>query len=77
MGTLPTTETVSGVITAPTSVHSVYSDFVGTLEKYCKKSGDEVKSGDKIAEIKLTDGTVKSIEAERDGVLSVLLRNKS
>ena len=71
-GTLPTTETVSGMILDRTSVNSVYSDTAGTLEKYVIKVGNEVKKGDKIAEIKLSDGTIKDINANRDGVLSVL-----
>ncbi len=71
-GTLPTTETVNGMIVDSYSVNSIYSDSAGTLEKYCKEVGKEVKSGDKIAEIKLADGTLKGINADRDGVLSTL-----
>jgi len=71
-GTLPTTETVSGMIVDSNSVNSIYSENAGTLEKYAKEVGNEVKKGDKIAEIKLSDGTTKAVNADRDGVLSVL-----
>lgn len=70
LGTLPTTETVSGMIVAPDSVNAVYSETTGILEKYCVNVGKEVKSGDKIAELAQTDGTIKTIVADRDGVLS-------
>lgn len=70
VGTLPTTETVSGMIVDSNSVNAVYSESAGTLEKYCIEVGKEVKSGDKIAEVKQTDGTVEAISADRDGVLS-------
>lgn len=70
IGTLPTTETVSGMIVDANSVNAVYSESAGTLEKYCVDVGEEIKNGDKIAEVKQTDGTVKVIKADRDGVLS-------
>lgn len=70
LGTLPTTETVSGMIVDPSSVNAVYSDITGMLDKYCVDVGKEVKFGDTIAEIKQSDGTVKSITSDRDGVLS-------
>ncbi len=72
VGTLPTTETVSGMIVDTSSVNSIYSESSGTLEKYCIEVGDNVKSGDKIAEIKQTDGTIKTVNADQDGALSVL-----
>lgn len=71
VGTLPTTETVSGMIVDTSNVNSIYSESAGTLEKYCKEVGDDVKSGDKIAEIKQTDGTIKTVNADQDGVLSI------
>lgn len=70
IGTLPTTETVSGMIVDSNSVNAVYSESAGTLEKYCVDVGKEIKNGDKIAEVKQTDGTIKAIKADRDGVLS-------
>lgn len=70
IGTLPTTETVSGMIVDSNSVNAVYSESAGTLEKYCVDVGKEIKNGDKIAEVKQTDGTVKTIKADRDCVLS-------
>ena len=70
VGTLPTTETVSGMIVDSTGVNAVYAESTGILEKYCIDIGKEVISGDKIAEVKQADGTVKTINADRDGVLS-------
>ena len=43
IGTLPTTETVSGMIVDSNSVNAVYSESAGTLEKYCVEVGKDVK----------------------------------
>ena len=69
-GTLPTTETVNGMIVAPTSVNAVYAASAGTLEQYFVEVGKEVKTGDKIAELKQANGAIEVIRADRDGVLS-------
>ena len=69
-GVLPTTETVSGMIVGSNSVNAVYSESIGTLEKYCVDVGGKVITGDKIAEIKQTDGTEITIKAECDGIIS-------
>lgn len=71
VGTLPTTETVSGMIVDPHHVNSVYADMNGTLEKYCVDTGKNVKTGEKIAEIKHTDGSILEVKADKDGVLSI------
>ncbi len=70
VGTLPTTETVNGIIVDPANVNAVYADAAGTMEKYYLDIGKEVKQGDKIAQIKLSDDTKKDILAKQDGVLS-------
>lgn len=70
VGTLPTTETVTGMIVDASNVNAVYSDTAGVLETYSKQVGTDVKKGDKIAEIRLSDGKTKAINADRDGVLS-------
>jgi hypothetical protein len=70
IGTLPTTETVSGMIVDSGSVSAVYSDATGTISKYSVNVGAEVNVGDKIAEIKCGDGTVKSVFADQAGVVS-------
>ena len=72
IGTLPTTETVSGIIVSPDSVTSIYSDYVGVIEKYCVKAGDKIHKGDSIAEIKLTDDTIKKVVSDCDGTITVL-----
>lgn len=69
-GTLPSTETVNGMIVYSDSVNAAYSDFSGVLEEYSVEVGEKVSSGDEIAKARHADGTVKSIKAELDGVLS-------
>lgn len=70
VGTLTTVETVSGIIVDSNNVDAVYSESTGILEKYCVNVGKEVRSGDKIAEVKQANGAVKTVTAARDGVLS-------
>ncbi|MBE6812051.1 MAG: hypothetical protein E7523_04125 [Ruminococcaceae bacterium] len=70
-GTLPTTETVNGMVVDVNSVHAIYANAAGTFNGYSKDIGDTVAQGDEIAEITLADGTEKTITADCDGVLSV------
>ena len=72
--TLPTTETVSGMIVDSSNVSAIYSDATGALTKLSINAGSEVNPGDKIAEIKCSDGTVKSVVADQAGVLSAYSR---
>lgn len=72
IGTLPTTETVNGVLVDATNVNSVYADCAGVVEQYYKNVGDSVLTGEKVAQIKLPGGTTKDICADRSGVLSAL-----
>ena len=71
-GTLPTTETVNGVIVSPDSVCAIYSDAAGTVEKYYKNIGDAININDKIADIKTPDNRTASITAKYNGTLSAL-----
>ena len=48
----------------------------GTIVKWLKKEGDEVKRGDKLAEIE-TDKTVVEMECYNDGILKKLLFKKA
>ena len=71
-GTLPTVETVSGVIVHTEHADAIYSDATGVLESFYTEAGAAIVKGDKIAKIRLSDGTEKDVCAIRDGVLSVL-----
>ena len=44
----------------------------GTIVKWLKKEGDEVKRGDKLAEIE-TDKTVVEMECYNDGILKKII----
>lgn len=71
-GTLPTVETVSGIIVHAEHTDAIYSDDTGVVESFYKETGATIAKGDKIATIKRSDGTVQDICAHRDGVLSAL-----
>lgn len=71
LGTLPTTETVSGMIVDSGNVSAVYSDAAGILAGYSKTVGSEVNAGEEIASIRLSDGSTKTVTAGMSGVLSV------
>ena len=47
----------------------------GTIVKWLKKEGDEVKRGDKLAEIE-TDKTVVEMECYNDGILKKIIVNE-
>ncbi len=70
VGTLPTTETVNGIIVNSENAVGVYSDVSGILEKYHVKIGDKVKPGDKLADIKVSDSETKTVKATSNGKIS-------
>lgn len=49
LGTLPTTETVSGILTGPANVCAVYADAAGTVSSFEKAPGDTVEEGEVLA----------------------------
>lgn len=75
-GTVPTTETVSGMIVSPDNAFAVYSDEAGIIEKFYLKSGDAVAAGDRIARVNLPGGEKKNIMAGSSGTLTALTAEK-
>ncbi len=70
VGTLPTTQTVSGVMVNPESVCAYYSDCSGTVTKLLKKSGDQIKKDEGILTVKSNDGKEYTVKATTDGKIS-------
>lgn len=73
VGTLPTTETVNGIITGADSSCAVFAESAGVIDKYYKQSGDVVTVGEAIADVMQGDGTSDTIYAGVDGKLSCTL----
>ncbi len=71
VGSLPTIETVDGIIIESNNVQAVYSPTAGVLGDYAKDVGDKVKKGEKIVDVKLSDNSTISIVAPCDGILTV------
>lgn len=72
IGTLPTTQTVSGVIAGADNICGVYSSVTGTVEKIYKNAGEKVTAGEKIADVRTAGGEVKEIAAGEAGTLDIL-----
>lgn len=72
-GTLPTTQSVAGVLVHPESVGAYHTEHSGTVTKLLKKAGDTVVAGDALAVIKSNDGTEHTVKAAADGKLTELL----
>lgn len=70
VGTIPTTETVNGIITGTDSSCAVFADASGVITAYNKQIGDRVTAGEMIARITRDDGTIGTICADIDGRLS-------
>jgi len=72
-GTLPTTQTVNGIIVPKDNVGIIFAEQHGTVIKIEKKAGDVVAVNDVIATIKLSDGTEQIIKAQEKGKLNSIL----
>lgn len=73
-GTLPTTETVSGVVVYPDNAAAIYTNLSGVVEKIYKSSGDGVSKDEVIADIRTADNTLERVTSQcfgRVGALSV------
>lgn len=73
VGTLPTTQTVSGVFVSTESTSALYSDYGGVVRRIYKRAGNTVKKGDDIIKIKTNDGKEKIIEANKSGKITKIL----
>lgn len=70
VGTLQTTDTVSGVIVTPDNAVSIHAQSPGTLKGYCVDVGAEVAKGDVVAYVQQMDGTIVSVCADLAGKVS-------
>ncbi len=70
LGTIPTTETVNGIITGADSSCAVFADASGVISTYNKQIGDSVTAGEVVARITRDDGTIGTICADVGGRLS-------
>lgn len=73
VGTIPSTETVNGIITDTDSSCAVFADVSGVIDVYYKQSGDSVTSGEVIAHITRADGTTGTICADINGKISGII----
>ena len=72
-GTLPTTQTVNGVMVHPESTCAYFSEEAGTVTKLHKKAGDTIKKDDVLVTIKTVEGKEHTIKASADGELTEYL----
>lgn len=70
VGTLPTTQTVNGILVSSESVCAFYSDQSGTVTKILKSAGDTVKKGEGIIVIKSADNIEHTIKATDNGKIT-------
>ena len=47
LGTLPTIETVNGIVVSSNNVNAIYSQWVGTIEKCYKEEGKNIEKGER------------------------------
>ena len=75
LGTLVTTQSVTGIVVNPDSVCAYYSDYYGTVTKIFKKPGDSVDVNDDLMVIQLSDMSEVIIKADVSGKLTDYLVN--
>jgi HlyD family secretion protein len=59
------------MVVSSKNINAVYSKWTGTVEKFHKEIGKDIKKGDKLVDIKLSDGTIKTINADCDAFLDI------
>ena len=72
LGTLPTTETVNGILTGPANVCAVYADAAGTVSSFEKAPGDAVEEGEVLAKLTGPDGSAREVRAAMAGTVGAL-----
>ena len=70
VGTLPTVQTVSGIIASPESVCAYYSEKSGTVVRLLKSPGDSIKEEDELVALKSGDGSEFTVKATCSGTLT-------
>lgn len=75
-GSLPETQTVSGMIVDKANVSAVYTPKTGIVSDIKIDSGDSVDVGDIIAEAKASDGEIFNIKSTESGIITDFLIKK-
>lgn len=70
VGSLPTVQTVNGLVVSPESVGAYYSEKSGTVSKLLKSPGDSVKEEEGLAVVKTGDGSEYTVTASDSGTLT-------
>ena len=72
-GSIPTTESVDGMIVSKSNVIAVYTDQSGVISQILKHPGDRVMRNDVIAKARTSDKEEFDIIADIDGTLSAVV----
>ena len=70
LGTLPTTVTVRGIVSASENAGAYYSDYSGIVTDVSVKEGDKVSEGQTLLTVKGSDGKEHDIKADCAGTVS-------
>ncbi len=75
IGTLPTTVSAQGIVSAPVSTNAVYSMDAGKVISVYVRPGSELHLGDEIIRYQNTAGETKSIYSDQVGTVSEIMVN--
>lgn len=70
VGSLPTVQTVNGLVVSPQSVGAYCSEKSGTVSRLLKSPGDSVKEEEGLAVVKTGDGSEYTVKASDNGTLT-------
>lgn len=76
-GSLPETQTVSGIIVDKANVSAVCTPKTGIVSEIKMNSGDRVDVGDIIAEAKASDGKIFNIKSTESGIITDFIIKKN
>ncbi len=72
VGRIPVTITTNGIIASPVNTNAVYTENAGTVDSVYVSVGDEIRPGDEVALLEVSDGSAYTIKSDQIGTASAV-----
>ena len=72
VGRIPVTITTNGIIASPVNTNAVYTENAGTVDSVYVSVGDEIRPGDEVALVEVSDGSAYTIKSDQIGTASAV-----
>lgn len=72
VGRIPVTITTNGIIASPVNTNAVYTENAGIVDSVYVSVGDEIRPGDEVALLEVSDGSAYTIKSDQIGTASAV-----